>query len=140
MENVRLYLGRKSVLMDRFTPVRGGAPPVYLEESNEYIHLYHIAYPGRNSFTNFSKNVYISGVCFFDANPPFSLTAKSQAPFYDEYLYKNKEKIIFPTALIDKKEHWLMFYGEDDCRIKIAKINKKRLLEKIIRRDCGAGK
>ena len=130
----------KSLLMDRYQQMRGGAPPIYEESSNEYVHLYHIAYPGRNSFTTIPKNIYISGICFFDATAPFQLSAKGYAPFYDEELYKNKEKIIFPTALIDKKNYWLMFYGEDDCRIKVAKINKKKLLKKVKRRECGSHK
>jgi predicted GH43/DUF377 family glycosyl hydrolase len=54
---------------------------------------------------------------------------KSKAPFYQQNLYNSREKIVFPTALIKKGDHYLMFYGEDDCKIKVAKIRRKRLLE-----------
>ena len=79
-------------------------------------------------YTNLKKKVYIGGAYCFTKEAPFEMTRKSSGPFYQEELYNNREKIIFPTALIKKADHYLMFYGEDDCRIKVAKINKEKLL------------
>ncbi len=121
-------------LIDRFSPLRGGSPPVYDEELGEFITLYHVAFPGRNSYTKLKKNIYICGAYSFTQEAPFSITGKSSGPFYQKELYDNREKIIFATALIRKGDHYLMFYGEDDCRIKVAKIDRKALLSAMKRR------
>jgi predicted GH43/DUF377 family glycosyl hydrolase len=118
---------------DLFTPLRGGAPPVYDEELGEFITIYHVAFPGRNSYTTIKKNVYICGAYTFTADMPFSVTGKCSGPFYQEELYDNREKIIFATALIRKGDYYLMFYGEDDCRIKVAKIDRRLLINAIQR-------
>lgn len=118
-------------LNDEFKPMRGGSPPFYDDELGSFLALYHIAFPGRYSYTNLKRNVYIGGAYAFEGKAPFDLTKVSSGPFYQEDLYKGRQKIIFPTALIKKDDHYLMFYGEDDCSIKVAKINKERLFESM---------
>jgi len=125
----------KNDLLNKFSPLRGGTPPLFDEELGEYLTLYHIAFPGRNSFTTLKKNIYICGAATFTKNAPFILTGRTMTPFYQKDLYNNREKIVFPTALIRKGDNYLMFYGEDDCRIKVAKINRAKLISHMQRRE-----
>jgi len=127
--NCQIASRTENKLGDKFSPLRGGTPPVFDEELDEYMTIYHVAYPGRRSFVRLKKNIYIAGACFFTKEAPFEMTKKSTGPFYQQNLYNNRVKIVFPTALIKKGDHYLMFYGEDDCRIKVAKISRARLLE-----------
>jgi predicted GH43/DUF377 family glycosyl hydrolase len=122
-------------LMDQFSPLRGGTPAAFDRESNSFISLYHINYPGRASFTNIKKAVYIAGAYSFTNAMPFKILSKSKGPLYQKQLYQNKTKIVFPTALIRKGEHYLMFYGEDDKRIKVAFINRNKLLKTMKTKD-----
>jgi predicted GH43/DUF377 family glycosyl hydrolase len=115
-------------LEDQFSPLRGGTPPIYDPELDEFITLYHVAYPGRASFSTAAKKVYICGAYTFTNALPYKMTAKSSGPFYQEDLYANKLKIVFPTALVSKGDDYLMFYGEDDLRIKVATIKKENLI------------
>ncbi len=127
-------------LLNKFSPLRGGTPPVFDEELGEYLTLYHIAFAGRNSFTTLKKNIYICGAATFTKNAPFILTGRTMTPFYQKNLYNNREKIVFPTALLRKGDDYLMFYGEDDCRIKVAKINRAKLIAHMQRREDEKGK
>ncbi|MCH9811525.1 hypothetical protein K0U07_02035, partial [bacterium] len=132
--NCSLVSRTKNELVDEFSPLRGGTPPLFDEELQEYVTLYHICYPGRASYTSLPKRVYISGACTFTAAPPFTLTGRSTGPFYQEELYgSNRTKVIFPTALVRKGDSYIVFYGEDDSKIKVAKIPREKMFNRMRR-------
>jgi predicted GH43/DUF377 family glycosyl hydrolase len=144
-ENIILEIDEKSgicslvsrsanTLMDKFSPLRGGTPPVFDEELGEFISIFHVAFPGTRRFTNIKGSVYLAGAYCFTKDKPFEITAKTKGPFYQKELYNTRKKIIFPTALIKKGENYLMFYGEDDRKIKVAKINRNKLLSQMKRK------
>jgi predicted GH43/DUF377 family glycosyl hydrolase len=132
--NCQLVSRTANGFIDRFAPLRGGSPPLFDEELGEFITVYHVAFPGRNSYSLSKRNIYICGAYTFSKDIPFRITRKTTGPFYQKTLYNNREKIIFATALIQKGDHYLMFYGEDDSRIKVAKIDRKKLLRAMERR------
>ncbi len=118
----------KNTLMDKFSPVRGGSPPIFDEKLNEFISIFHVAYPGTRRYTSKMSPVYIAGGYCFKKDKPFEIVKKSRGPFYEKDLYNTRKKIVFPTAFIKKEDHYLMFYGEDDRKIKVAKINRDKFL------------
>ena len=133
--NCQLVSKTENSLLDKFSPLRGGSPLIFDKRLGEFICLYHIAFPGYHRCTNIVKKVYIGGACTFSENFPFKMESKSLAPFFSESLYKNnRKKIIFPTALIEEGEHYLMFYGEDDHKTKVAIINRDQLISSLKRR------
>ena len=120
-------------LIDKFSPLRGGTPPIYDEELGEFITIYHVAFPGTHKFTNLERRIYIAGAYCFTKDHPFRMTKKSIGPFYEKNIYNTRKKIIFPTGLVKKGNDLLMFYGEDDYRMRVARINRDKLLSKMKR-------
>jgi predicted GH43/DUF377 family glycosyl hydrolase len=133
--NSRLVSSTENTFISKFSPLRGGCPPVFDHDLDEYLTLYHICYTGRGSYTSIPKKVYICGACTFSKEAPFMVTGRSSGPFYQENLYNNRQKIVFPTALIKKGDYYLMFYGEDDTRIKVAKIRREVMIGAIKRKE-----
>ncbi len=131
----KLVSSTENTFINKFSPLRGGCPPLFDQDLGEYLTIYHICYKGRRSYTALPSKVYICGACTFSKEAPFMVTGRSKGPFYQENLYNNKRKIVFPTALIKKDDHYLLFYGEDDARIKVAKIRREVMIGAIKRKE-----
>ena len=110
--------------------LRGSTPAVFDEKIGEWITLYHYALPAYRKIKRKARNAYFIGGYTFSENKPFTILRKSKGPLLGDSLYKNR-KIIFPMAIIPDGEDYLMFYGEDDKRNKVARINRQDLLESM---------
>ncbi len=107
-----------------FGIARGGTPCV--QDGEDYLTFFHSIYPV-TCLGHSHNNAYIMGACWFSGQPPFEIIKKTQKPLSSPTFYTGSKKIIFPSALIDEGDHFLLFYGRDDSGVWALKISKDKI-------------
>jgi predicted GH43/DUF377 family glycosyl hydrolase len=110
---------------------RGSTPPVFDEELNEWITLYHYVYPTNRKITNKKVDAYFFEGYTFSKDPPYRVLRKSNGPIIGQSVYNNFHKIIFPTTLLRDGDDYLIFYGDDDVTNKMARISRSDLIKSM---------
>lgn len=113
-----------------FNAPRGSTPAIFDEKSGEWITLYHFVYPSERKYTGRKTEAYFFGAYTF-SNDNFMVTKRTNGPINGKNLYNNFHKIIFPTALIQEKDDFLIFYGDDDKTNKVARVSREDLMASL---------
>ena len=122
-----LYSRSKNATDLGFSGMRGSTPAVFDEELGEWITIFHFAVPTVKT-SGRARHAYFAGAYTFSDDRSHKILRKSRGAFYGEELYKSHKKIVFPIALIRDGDSYLVFYGEDDERNKVARVSRKDLM------------
>ena len=74
------------------------------------------------------------GVAVFATQPPFSIQLMSEMPVVSAGFYdapKQTRHVIFPQGLIVLPDAFLVTYGRDDRRMRLARFERRKLLEAL---------
>lgn len=108
---------------------RGGTPCI--EINGEYLSFFH------SYFTFKGKTIYVVGAYTFEKEAPFRIKTFSRFPLVFDGIYSAKlqntadrnKRVIYPSGLVydQAKDELLVFCGENDCAIRVLRINPKKL-------------
>jgi predicted GH43/DUF377 family glycosyl hydrolase len=107
---------------------RGSSPAVFDEELGQWITCYHYVFPTTRKITGKQVDAYFFGAYTFSKEAPYTILRRTPGPLMGDGLYNNFHKIIFPTSLVRDGEDYLIFYGDDDVKNKVARISRKELI------------
>lgn len=124
-----------------FGELRGGTPAIL--DGDNYLAFLHSVIPLATAQSNGKKiDHYFMGAYTFSPHPPFNITAISPEPiigknFYSGAAHKTWKplRVVFPGGIISNEKHVWVVYGRQDFELWIAKFDKKRLLDSLVRVD-----
>lgn len=114
-----------------FGQIRGGTPAI--KWGNEYITFYHSSIDIRHEDTGDRKRVYYMGAYTFSPTPPFSVTKMTDIPLMKAVPYHREVErpaisyVVFPSGVIEEKDHFVVSYGCNDYCTRITRISKTLL-------------
>jgi predicted GH43/DUF377 family glycosyl hydrolase len=121
--------------------LRGGTPALLLD-TEEYFAFFHSSTLMATAHSKGEERLhYFIGAYTFEPHPPFRILRQSPSPivapgFYSGASYKHYWKpvhCVFPSGLLlDGKFFWLS-YGRQDHEIWVAKLDKKKLLDSLVK-------
>lgn len=108
---------------------RGGTP--LIETDRGYLSFYHVKEVGEGMqigpFRTNGKGGYYFGAYVLSKEYPFALEQTMNKFITGPSLYNGRKKIEYPTALIDKGDKILVFWGHEDQWINAGLIPKEKL-------------
>ena len=120
--------------------LRGGTPA--LLDGDQYLAFFHSSLPLRTVHSH-GANVmhYVIGAYTFSAKPPFEITHVSSEPIIGKQFYTGAEyehywkpvRVVFPCGFIKDNQYIWLSYGRQDHELWVAKIDKKRLYQSLIK-------
>jgi predicted GH43/DUF377 family glycosyl hydrolase len=127
--------GRMSVWP--FGPMRGGTPPVKLNEST-YIGIFHSSSATLCDRGN-GMMTYSMGAYLFSSRPPFAISAISRRPivgsgegFYNTtWVHRGTNFVVFPGSVHVSDDVITVFYGHQDRECWVARLNRTVLLSSM---------
>lgn len=125
-----LWMPKQGLQWD-FGAIRGGTPAVRWE--NDYITFFHSSLEFFNPDANETRRVYYVGAYTFSASPPFSARKVTEIPLIKAVPYRNHVErpaisyVVFPTGVIEEKDHFVVSYGCNDYCTRITRISKTLL-------------
>lgn len=112
-----------------FGLARGGTPLVETEKG--FLSLYHLKQDGSQAqigpFRTNEKGGYYFGAYLLSKEYPFNLEQRMSKLISGPSLYNGRKKIEYPTALIDKGDKVVVFWGHEDQWINVGTIQKEKL-------------
>lgn len=94
-------------------PLRGGTPPILLQDTSEYLAFFHTAIPWQKP-----KRRYFMGAYTFDAFPPFALRRITPTPLLvgseHDFRALGGPLVIFPGGATFDGEMWTVAFGVND--------------------------
>lgn len=121
--------------------LRGGTPGLVIDNQN-YLSFFHSAKWDASAHSDCQNAMhYYIGAYLFEQQWPFKIKKISPEPIVGENFYHGKSYepywkpivAVFPCGFIIENEVIWLTYGRQDHEIWLAKIDKKRLLESLIR-------
>jgi predicted GH43/DUF377 family glycosyl hydrolase len=125
--------GSDSVLRWPFGEIRGGTPPVRVED--EFFAFFHSSAMPPSRYV-FDRSIYSMGFYAFEAKAPYRITRYTPMPLMSGGLYDpcpQRPGVVFPAGAVYRDGRWLVSYGHNDFKCKIVEFDHQRLL-KLCRR------
>lgn len=120
--------------------LRGGTPA--LIENGQYLSFFHSSKEMATVHSDGKKMLhYFMGAYTFSKEPPFVITAISPQPIIGKHFYNGIDykpywkpiRCIFPCGYVSDENFIWVAYGRDDHECWIVKLDKKGLLESLVR-------
>lgn len=116
--------------------LRGGTQAIRV--GDDYLAFVHSLVPTIPTWLK-KKSIgyYFMGAYLFDGKPPFRIKKVTKTPLNHPEFYtsRNSRNIVYPTGIIDGEDKLYVVYNENDSKIRVAVINKAKLLESMVEVD-----
>lgn len=110
--------------------VGSGTPPLLCEQG--WLTLYHGSTP---STVAGSVGEYSAGALLLDRDHPHRVLARSSEPIMrpaaDFETGGFVPNVVFPTAMLDRGDEWLIFYGAADSCVAATRLSKRAVLDSL---------
>lgn len=110
--------------------LRGSTPAVFDKELGEWITLYHFVVPTVKD-TGKEAPAYCVGGYTFSKDSPYKIIRKTKCSLIGDEFSNSRRKIVFPISLVRDGNDYLVFYGEDDKRNKVARVSRASLINSM---------
>lgn len=130
---VTRFAGSDREMKWAYGEIRGGTPPVRVGE--EYFAFFHSSFFPRSTAV-FNRSIYAMGMYAFKAKAPFEITRFTPEPLMVGSIHDpcpQRPAVVFPAGAVHEDGRWLVSYGHNDFKCKIAEFDHQRLL-KLCRR------
>ena len=134
-DNPRIIVNRKGIFLSKtafewkWGKVSGGTPAIKWGEY--YITFFHSSITFKNPH---HKRIYYMGAYLFEAKPPFDIVAVTQYPILKGSMSVDGENpvnqdvcVVFPSGVIQEKDHFSISYGFNDFNTRVIKVTKTAL-------------
>lgn len=108
----------------RFGSISGGTPPVF--RNGRFYSFFH----SHNNPSNWPARIYSVGCCTFDRN--FEVLGITKEPIMQGIPEENRIACVFPAGAICRDDKWIISYGFQDWRVKIATIDCEEIDRMLI--------
>lgn len=112
----------------KFGSPRGGTP--LIQDENHLLGIYHIRMEVEREGL-FKRGGYYFGAFQMDCEDSFQIRGVMDAVITGKGLYEGRKKIVYPTGIVDRGDAWVLFWGEEDQKICVGKIDKVKLKQHI---------
>ncbi|MCB1148822.1 MAG: hypothetical protein KDK48_01540 [Chlamydiia bacterium] len=117
----------------RHGELRGGTQALLSDDL--YLTFFHSSLWTKPTFwKNQTMRFYFLGAYAFEPKPPFRVKSYTPGPIShpDFYTPQNRRRVIFPSGIVENNGKLYVAYGENDNTIKVAVIDRKSLLDKMV--------
>ena len=107
------YKTFEKLIVWNYGTIRGGTPPVLVDDGDEYLSFFHSSLPDEKYHRH-----YYMGAYTFESQPPFRITRMTTEPLLagsgQDVCSKNKPLVVFPCGSRLKNGKWLVTMGIND--------------------------
>jgi predicted GH43/DUF377 family glycosyl hydrolase len=123
-----------------FGELRGGTPAFLV--GDEYLAFFHSSVKESTKHSNGKPMMhYFMGAYTFQKNTPHTLTSMSKVPIVGKGFYSGEQfkgywkpvRAIFPGGYVFDDKHIYVAYGKDDADVWVAKLDRRALMESLVR-------